>query len=484
MWVAALITQCSGLWEDKFMGDQVEIVAAEDAPNDTISGETVDSTPDISEQPVASALDSEAVSTPADEKAEDDAEVETLVDGPVGEVLDHGNAEARAETEADSTSQPAASTAEAVSSSAEEKAEVDVEPLVAGSVGEVLDHGNAEAKAETEVDSTGEPEAPTVESEAISTPADEKAEDDAEVETLVDGPVGEVLDYGNAEARAETEVDTTEAKSSTQSSEESDASKGNVRILAVGQQVHGNVKRIADFGAFVDIGVGRDGLIHISELSVRRVGKVTDVLAEGQEVTAWIKKLDRDRNRISLTLIDPNTKTIRDLNKDDLVQGTVTRILPYGAFVDIGIGRDALLHVREMGVGYVAKPDDVVKVGDTIEARIIELSRRRGRVDLSLKGLRDEPEPTPAPQAEPVQALPQGSNSRRHQESEPEPQEEEDFEDLEVLSPMELAFKRAMEAEGMEMPVSHKKQGKRNRRDRNRSLQDEIVSRTLSSGRK
>ena len=115
----------------------------------------------------------------------------------------------------------------------------------------------------------------------------------------------------------------------------------NVRILSVGQQVTGTVKRIADFGAFVDIGVGRDGLIHISELSVRRVGKVTDVLAEGQEVTAWIKKLDRDRNRISLTLIDPNTKTIRDLNKDDLVQGTVTRILPYGAFVDIGIGRDA-----------------------------------------------------------------------------------------------------------------------------------------------
>jgi transcriptional accessory protein Tex/SPT6 len=277
------------------------------------------------------------------------------------------------------------------------------------------------------------------------------------------------------------------AESSAEDSGDADGNKGNVRILAVGQQVVGNIKRIADFGAFVDIGVGRDGLIHISELSVRRVGKVTDVLAEGQEVTAWIKKLDRDRNRISLTLIDPNTKTIRDLNKDDLVQGTVTRILPYGAFVDIGIGRDALLHVREMGVGYVAKPEDVVKVGDTIEARIIELSRRRGRVDLSLKGLREEPEPTPAPQAAWPAPQPQSrSDSRRQQpEPEPEPQQEDDFEDLEVLSPMELAFKRAMEAEGMELNVSSKKQGKRGRRDRNRSsLQDEIISRTLSSGRK
>jgi len=434
------------------MGDQVEIVAAEDAPNDTIGGEAVESAPNGPDQPVASVQDSEAENAPPADKA----------------------ATAKEEEKAD--------------------AEQEDEPLVDGPVGEVLDYGHGEASMDTIADSPNQPEASAIEAEAMSTPADEKADADAEqeVEPLVDGPVGAVLDYGNVEARAETEAHANGAESSTESSDDSDAAKGNVRILAVGQQVHGNVKRIADFGAFVDIGVGRDGLIHISELSVRRVGKVTDLLAEGQEVTAWIKKLDRDRNRISLTLIDPNTKTIRDLNKDDLVQGTVTRILPYGAFVDIGIGRDALLHVREMGVGYVAKPEDVVKVGDTIEARIIELSRRRGRVDLSLKGLRDEPEPTPAPQAEPsqshtqshTQSQSQGSNSRRHQEPEPEPQQEEDFEDLEVLSPMELAFKRAMEAEGMEMPEPQKKQGKRNRRDRNRSLQDEIIARTLTSGRK
>jgi len=336
------------LWEDKAMSDQVEIVAAEDAPSNTESGEAVTPAESVPVQPEAAAV--ETVSLP----------------------------EAAAEAPAEETPVAEALTEEA-------------------SVAEASDEGLSE---------------------------------------------------------------TEEAKS-------------NVRILSVGQQVVGTVKRIADFGAFVDIGVGRDGLIHISELSVRRVGKVTDVLAEGQEVTAWIKKLDRDRNRISLTLIDPNTKTIRDLNKDDLVQGTVTRILPYGAFVDIGIGRD----------GYVAKPEDVVKVGDTIEARIIELSRRRGRVDLSLKGLREEPEPTPAPQMEAWAAPEPRSGGRRQPEPEPEPEAEEDFEDLEVLSPMELAFKRAMEAEGMEVNVSRKKQGKRKGRDRS-SLQDEIIARTLSSGRK
>lgn len=387
------------------MSDQVKIVAAEDAPNNTESGEVTASAPSTPEVEAA-AVETTPEDAPVAEVAEEAVAEKAVADSPVAEATESSEA-----------------TGEIVAA----------ETVVAETVA-----------AETVVD------------DSVATSATDEA-----IEAVAE----------SVPATGENEADSVD-------------SKGNVRILSVGQQVTGNVKRIADFGAFVDIGVGRDGLIHISELSVRRVGKVTDVLAEGQEVTAWIKKLDRDRNRISLTLIDPNTKTIRDLNKDDLVQGTVTRILPYGAFVDIGIGRDALLHVREMGVGYVAKPEDVVKVGDTIEARIIELSRRRGRVDLSLKGLRDEPEPVPAPQQESTQSQPSGSRRRQEQEPEPQIEEQEDLEDIEVLSPMELAFKRAMEAEGMELNVGRKKPNKRNRGDRNRSLQDEIISRTLTSGRK
>ncbi len=242
-----------------------------------------------------------------------------------------------------------------------------------------------------------------------------------------------------------------------------------VKLLAVGQQVVGVVKRVTEFGAFVDIGVGRDGLVHISELSVRRIGKVTDVLKDGEAITVWIKKLDRDRNRISLSMIEPGTKTIRDLEKGELVQGTVTRILPYGAFIDIGVGRDALLHIREMSERYIARPEDVVTVGDVIEARIIELSRRRQRVDLSMKGLRPEPEPEPvvAPVAE-QPTVP----------AEPEVAEEvDDFADMEVLSPMEMAFKRAMEAEGVKLDMGDKKNRKKGKRSR--SIQDEIIARTL-----
>lgn len=302
------------------------------------------------------------------------------------------------------------------------------------------------------------------------------AQEAVEIEVNAAEPVVEEVERAVAPTAQDEGVSGVEAEpAQTTESEmtaDEDASGQVVRMLAVGQQIDGVVRRVTDFGAFVDIGVGRDGLIHISELSTRRIAKVADLLSEGQAIQPWIKKLDRQRNRISLTLIDPGTKTIRDLKEGEVVEGTVSRILPYGAFIDIGIGRDALLHVREMGEGFVAKPEDVVQVGEKIEARIIELSRRRGRVDLSLKGLREEPEPVAAPEqaAQPVA------------ETEEEPADQ--FEDVEVLSPMELAFKKAMEAEGIQLDVPGKRQGKRGRREHGRSIQDEIIARTLDAGRK
>lgn len=251
-----------------------------------------------------------------------------------------------------------------------------------------------------------------------------------------------------------------------------------VRMLSVGQQVKGTVKRITEFGAFVDIGVGRDGLVHISELSAKRVGKVSDVLQDGQEVMLWIKKLDRDRNRISLTMIEPGKRTIRDLQKGEVVEGSVTRLLPYGAFIDIGIGRDALLHVREMGEGFIAKPEDVVQVGQMVEVRVIEIARRRSRVDLSMKGLRPEPEAPAGGRQGQYQPEPQP-------EPEPEPEVQDDFADMEVLTPMQLAFKRAQEKSGVVLPMGKGgKNSKRNDTGRKRAQQEDIMARTLNTGKK
>ena len=318
-----------------------------------------------------------------------------------------------------------------------------------------------------EVVETDEVVAEVVETDEVVAEVVETDEVVAEV-VEADEVVAEAVETDEVVAEAaETDVASDAAKPADQADDNStDGSDRVVRVLSVGMEVPGVVKRTTDFGAFVDIGVGRDGLIHISELSARRVAKVSDVVKEGQEVTAWIKELDRSRNRISLTLISPGTKTIRDLEKDEIVTGTVSRIVPYGAFIDIGVGRDALLHIREMAVGYVNKPEDVVQVGETVEARIIEVSRRRGRIDLSLKGLRPEPES-------------EQGGVQEAQVVQEEEEIEDPFANLEVLSPMELAFQKAMGGEDEEVEGMTRKRSKRARREQMRAIQDEIVSRTL-----
>jgi small subunit ribosomal protein S1 len=291
----------------------------------------------------------------------------------------------------------------------------------------------------------------------------------------------EVTDTQAVEAEtASAEVTDTQAVeaevgAADQEAEMVDEEGKHVVYLSVGQQVTGAVKRVTEFGAFVDIGAGRDGLIHISELAVGRVNKVADVVKEGQQVTAWIKKLDRNRNRISLTLIAPDTRTIRDLQEGEVITGKVSKLMPYGAFVDIGVGTDALLHIREMSTGYVNKPEDVVKAGEELEVRIISVDRRRRRIDLSLKGLREEPEPE-QPEASAVAEAPAAV----------EAESDDQFAEVDVLSPMELAFKRAMEAEGVEFDLKPSKKGKRTdkrSKKRNRAIQDEIISRTLQTMR-
>lgn len=234
-----------------------------------------------------------------------------------------------------------------------------------------------------------------------------------------------------------------------------------IKPLKRGMEVTGIVRRLTDFGAFIDIGVGTDGLAHISELSVTRVNKVSDVLQEGQQVTAWIKDLDREHNRISLTLIPPGTKTIRNLQEGEIVRGKVTRLTPYGAFVDIGVGREAMLHVREMAEGYVAKPEDVVQVGEELEARVIAIDRRRQRIDLSLKGLRPEPA---QPEPEPVE----GFDFDYDEEAE------------EIPSVIALAFQKAL-GEDFQAEGRRDRRQRRRRRDRDEydEEMEELLSRTL-----
>ena len=370
------------------------------------------------------------------------------------------NTEAAAETVVETVAETVSDVATDAAETVAEAVAETTEPIVDAASDAVEAAAEPVADAvEAVVEADAEPVADAV--EAVAKPVADAVEPAAETVT-------DAVETSADAAASKASTDTAPA-AKTASATETDAEKRQVRVLSVGLEVDGVVKRTTEFGAFVDIGVGRDGLVHISELSVRRVAKVSDVLKEGQEVVAWIKQLDRERNRISLTLIPPGTTTIRDLEKGDLVTGTVSRIVPYGAFIDIGVGRDALLHIREMAEGYVKRPEDVVSVGEEVEARVIELSKRRGRIDLSIKGLRPEPEQAEAPTA---------AAGVEEEES-----MVDDFADVEVLSPMELAFQKAMAEGGDEVTGTRRKMSKKARKAELQAIQDEIVSRTIEDTR-
>ena len=240
-----------------------------------------------------------------------------------------------------------------------------------------------------------------------------------------------------------------------------------VKTLAVGQEVEGVVKRVTEFGAFIDIGVGRDGLVHVSELSQRRVAKASDVVQEGQTVTVWIKELDRDKNRISLSMVPPGTLTMHDLEEGMVVTGTVTRMERYGAFLDIGVGRDGMLHVKEMGHGYIEKPEDVIHLGEEVQVQIVGLDQRRGRVDLSRKSLL----PPPAESASPAMNRTMAPTQETAEEPAPE--------EIVFVSPFEVALQEA-------------NQGDERRRERKKKVrawdeyeeEEDLIQRTIAHHRK
>jgi ribosomal protein S1 len=152
-------------------------------------------------------------------------------------------------------------------------------------------------------------------------------------------------------------------------------------------KLSGTVKDTQIYGAIVDLGLAHDGLVHISQISSDRVNRVADAVQPGDAVTVWVTKVDAERGRIGLTMVEPPDVTWNEVAEGEIYMGTVTRLEPYGAFVDIGCERDGLLHVREMAEGYVRHPSEVVRVGEEVEVRVSGVDRRRRRIDLSMLGL-------------------------------------------------------------------------------------------------
>ena len=164
--------------------------------------------------------------------------------------------------------------------------------------------------------------------------------------------------------------------------------------LQVGQQVKGTVRSIAPFGVFVDLG-GIDGLVHKSELSWNKVNNPESGYQVGEEVEAEVIDINHERGRISLSIRrlqpDPWHSTVADLKVGDLIDGTVTKIVNFGAFVRVEEGLEGLIHISELSHQRVAHPGDVVHEGQTLKLKIISLDSERHRLGLSLKQAEEAP---------------------------------------------------------------------------------------------
>jgi small subunit ribosomal protein S1 len=179
--------------------------------------------------------------------------------------------------------------------------------------------------------------------------------------------------------------------------------------LKEGDVVRGTVTGLRDFGAFVNLG-GADGLIHVSELAWHRVDHPRDVLRVGEEIDVYVLSLDRNSNRIALSrkrlLRDPWEDAAERYHEGQLVEGTVTNVVDFGAFVALDNGLEGLLHLSEMGDGSLKEPHSYVQKGDRLSLRISHLEPEKRRVGFTQRWGTDGTEGGPAPQAaaEPVPA--------------------------------------------------------------------------------
>jgi len=296
-----------------------------------------------------------------------------------------------------------------------------------------------EEQEETVAENQEVAEATTEEAE---TPATEEPTEDP-----VEQPVASEEETEEAVAEEQTEEETTE-ETETVAAEAPANGVSTIDDLTAGMKLEGQVKAIQLYGAFVDIGIGQDALLHISQLGQQNVRNVEDVVKVGETVTVYVLKIDKDAGRVALSTEPTPSVTWDDIKQGQKVNGTVVRIENFGVFVDVGAERPGMVHVSELAEGYVKTPSDVVSVGQEVEVRILKINRKKRQIDLTMK----------------------------------EPQEDyaaEILEDQEELpTAMEMAFRRAQRAVGDDDSQSAKAKAKKQSERRKREQAD-IIARTL-----
>ncbi|MBN1439604.1 MAG: S1 RNA-binding domain-containing protein [Anaerolineales bacterium] len=220
----------------------------------------------------------------------------------------------------------------------------------------------------------------------------------------------------------------------------------------------GKVKRIELSGAVVDVGAERDGLLHISALGREKVNRVQDMLQPEQEIPVWVRKVDPQKGELQLTMIPPLAYDWNEMRSGTAIHGKVTRVEKFGVFVDFGAERPGLIHISEWSNEYVKDIAAVAKIGDEVEAAILEIDRKKKQVHLSRKALEAKAPPREQEKEETVELE--------------EPEEKS-------ITAMEAAFLKAQSGiAGADLPAAERV---RQISEKKRRQQEDILSRTLQS---
>ncbi len=233
------------------------------------------------------------------------------------------------------------------------------------------------------------------------------------------------------------------------------AAPTSVQDLVRKTKLTGTVKRAELYGAFVDIGVGVDAILHVSQIVGGK--RIKDVLKPGDEIDIYVDKVDAANNKVMVSMIEPLAVEWGDLSEGASYTGKVTRHENFGAFVDIGAEKEGLVHISEISHEYIRHPSQAISVGEEVEVKVLSYSRKKRRINLSIKALIAAPEKEVEDYIGEVFDL----------------DEEEEVE--EVPTAMEYAIRQAM---GSDAPKKIKKKGRKGRKGR-RNHQDDIIGRTL-----
>jgi ribosomal protein S1 len=232
-------------------------------------------------------------------------------------------------------------------------------------------------------------------------------------------------------------------------------------------KLSGKVLKTTLAGALVDVGQSLPGVIHISQLSTEPVNKVEDVVKEGQTVEVWVRRVKKDR--IELTMIQPLALEWKEIEPEMVVKGKVVRLEAYGAFVDIGAERPGMVHVSELAHGYIKTPSEIVKEGDEVEAKVLDVNRKKKQIKLSMKALEPEIEEFKPAKKENKKAGKRGPK-KNEMEAEIQPEEPKEPE----LTAMQIAWQEALNKANAEKAYKVKRTKPSASQE-----QEELLNRTL-----